>query len=221
MAEPSILVTVAMASEGLDAPEVAVVAALTHIRSRPWLEQMIARATRVDPNAGAYETQRALVYHPDDPLFAKFRQRIETEQGTSARRPKHKRQAELPLWLQERIAEQDRDGAGGITPLESNALGLRYATLRPGPAFAEARPWREKTQTELIDPPSVLERRLRLRIGEMIADEAGLAVPRGRGRLNATATLPMRDCTTSCKHGANEEVRGRGRGSMRTDELLH
>ncbi len=52
--EPSILVTVAMAYEGLDVPEVAVVAALTHIRSRPWLEQMVARATRVDPNAGPY-----------------------------------------------------------------------------------------------------------------------------------------------------------------------
>ena len=52
--EPSILVTVAMAYEGLDAPEVAVVAALTHIRSRPWLEQMVARATRVDPHAGPY-----------------------------------------------------------------------------------------------------------------------------------------------------------------------
>ena len=175
-----------------DAPEVAVVAVLTHIRSRLWLEQMIARATRVDPNAGAYENQRALVYHPDDPLFAKFRQRVETEQGTAARRPKHKRQAELPLWLQERLAEQDREGAGGITPLESNALGLRDATLRPGPAFADVRPWPEKTQTDLIAPPSVLERRLRLRIGEMIADEAGLAVPRGRGR-----------------------------GLMRTDELLH
>src|SRR3954470_19980244 len=184
--EPAILVTVAMAYEGLDAPEVSVVAALTHIRSRPWLEQMIARATRVDPNAGAYKTQRALVYHPDDPLFAKFRQRIETEQGASAHRPKHKRQAELPLWLQERIAEQNREGAGGITPLESNALGLRYATLRPGPAFAQARPEHEKAQTELIDPPSVLERRLRLRIGEMIAaqvveDEADLQVPRGQG----------------------------------------
>src|SRR3954462_3957237 len=185
-AEPSILVTVAMAYEGLDAPEVAVVAALTHIRSRPWLEQMIARATRIDPNAGPYERQRALVFHPDDPLFAKFRQRVEPEQGTSARRPKHKRQAELPLWLQERIAAQDREGAGGITPLESNALGLRYATLRPGPAFADARPEREDAQTELIDPPSVLERRLRARIGEMIAaqvveDEANLQVPRGRG----------------------------------------
>ncbi len=86
--EPSILVTVAMAYEGLDAPEVAVVAALTHIRSRPWLEQMVARATRVDPHAGPYATQRALVFHPDDPLFAQFRRRLETEQGTLARRPK-------------------------------------------------------------------------------------------------------------------------------------
>ena len=85
--EPSILVTVAMAYEGLDVPEVAVVAALTHIRSRSWLEQMVARATRVDPNAGPYEAQRALVFHPDDPLFQRFRIRMETEQGTIARRP--------------------------------------------------------------------------------------------------------------------------------------
>jgi len=83
--EPSILVTVAMAYEGLDVPEVAVVAALTHIRSRPWLEQMVARATRVDPHAGPYEAQRALVFHPDDPLFQRFRIRMETEQGTRAR----------------------------------------------------------------------------------------------------------------------------------------
>ena len=201
MAEPSILVTVAMAYEGLDAPEVAVVAALTHIRSQPWLEQMTARATRVDPNAGAYEHQYALVFHPDDPLFARFRQRIETEQGASARKPKSKPQETLPLWLQERIAEQNREGAGGITPLESNALGLRYATLRPGPAFAQVRPEREKAQTELIDPPSVLERRLRARIGEMVAaqvveDEADLRVPRGPGlshRYNAVLKRVLGD----------------------------
>jgi type I site-specific restriction endonuclease len=40
-----VLVTVAMAYEGMDCPEVSHVVALTHIRSRPWLEQMIARAT--------------------------------------------------------------------------------------------------------------------------------------------------------------------------------
>ena len=76
--EPSVLVTVAMAYEGLDPPGVA---ALTHIRSRPWLEQMVARATRVDPHAGPYAGQHALVFHPDDPLFALFRRRLEFEQG--------------------------------------------------------------------------------------------------------------------------------------------
>ena len=43
----------------------------------------------------------------------------------------------------------------------------------------------------LIDPPSVLERRLRLRIGEMIAaqvveDEADLQVPGGRACISVT-----------------------------------
>ena len=183
--EPSVLVTVAMAYEGLDAPEVAVVAALTHIRSRPWLEQMVARATRVDPNAGAYETQSALVFHPDDPLFARFRQRIETEQGTLAKKPKPARQSTLPLWLLEQLAERERE-EGGIQPLESNALALRYDLLKPGPDFALVRPENEQAQGELIDPPSVAERRLRVRIGEMVAqqaveDEGALAGSRGQG----------------------------------------
>ena len=168
--EPSILATVGMAYEGLDAPEVAVVAALTHIRSRPWLEQMVARATRVDPHAGAYDAQRALVFHPDDPLFAKFRVRIETEQGTLAKRRKQRRQGHLPLWLAEQLAGQERKD-GGIVPLESNALALRYELLKPGPDFAAHRP-EEEMQTELLEPPSTIERRLRARIGEMVAAQA-------------------------------------------------
>ena len=179
--EPSVLVTVAMAYEGLDAPEVAVVAALTHIRSRPWLEQMVARATRVDPQAGPYETQRALVFHPDDPLFAAFRRRMETEQGTLARRPKPGRtQTTLPDWLLDRLPPA-RDG---IEPLSSNALALRFHTLQPGPALALRRPEQEEPQTELLEVPSVVERRLRARLGEMVAaqaveDEAGRAGLRG------------------------------------------
>jgi hypothetical protein len=84
-------VTEAIAFEGLDAPEVAVAAALTaltHIRSRPWLEQMVARGTRVDPHGGAYGMQRALVFRPDDSLFAQFRRRLEFEQGTLVRSPR-------------------------------------------------------------------------------------------------------------------------------------
>src|ERR671911_400375 len=131
MPEPAILVTVAMAYEGLDVPEVAVVAALTHIRSRPWLEQMVARATRVDPHAGTYESQQALVYHPDDPLFARFRSSIETEQGTPARQRRRRADVEVPSWLAEQLAAHRDEGEGrGITPIESNALGLRFASLK-------------------------------------------------------------------------------------------
>ncbi|MDJ0390665.1 DEAD/DEAH box helicase family protein [Roseomonas sp. E05] len=180
-AEPSILVTVAMAYEGLDAPEVAVVAALTHIRSRPWLEQMVARATRVDPHAGPYADQRALVFHPDDPLFAQFRRRMETEQGTLAKRPKPRRsQDALPLWLRDQLPPPKE----GITPLASNALAMRFDTLRPGPELAMRRPEQEEAQGEMLEPPSVAERRLRVRLGEMVAaqaveDEAGRAGLRG------------------------------------------
>ena len=184
-AEPSVLVTVAMAYEGLDAPEVAVVAALTHIRSRAWLEQMIARATRVDPHAGSYAGQRALVFHPDDPLFARFRHSVETEQGMVAKRVRPPSQPRLPEWLHDELADADRE-AGGIVPLESNALGLRYGLLRPGPDYALHWPEQEAAQTEMLDPPSVLERRLLQRVGEMVAqqaveDEGAMAAPRGEG----------------------------------------
>src|SRR4051794_14841424 len=96
-----------------------------------------ARATRVDPNAGLYETQRALVFHPDDPLFQRFRIRMETEQGTLARPPKPSgKQAPLPFWVLEQLAPPK----DGIVPLESNALAMRFNTLRPGPDLAMRRP---------------------------------------------------------------------------------
>ena len=184
--EPSILVTVAMAYEGLDAPEVAVVAALTHIRSRPWLEQMVARATRVDPQAGPYASQRALVFHPDDPLFAQFRRRLEFEQGTLARTPKaaHK-QATLPGWLLDQLPPQK----DGITPLESNALALRFDTLQPGPDLAMRRPEQENAQGDMMEPPSAVERRLRARLGEMVAAQA-VEDEEGRAGLKGGLTGP-------------------------------
>jgi hypothetical protein len=208
-AQPSVLVTVAMAYEGLDAPETAVVAALTHIRSRPWLEQMVARATRVDPFAGAWEEQRALVYHPDDLLFRRFRERMETEQGTLARHAKGRRQPALPF-----PGEAGREGEPGIVPLASNAVALRFETLAPGPDFAARRrpPEAREAQADLVDPPSVLERRLRHRIGEMVAaqvveDEEALRLPRRGGnyhRLNAVLKRVMG---------------GKGRGEMPLAEL--
>ena len=209
-AEPSVLVTVAMAYEGLDAPEVAVVAALTHIRSRPWLEQMVARATRVDPHAGPYEEQEALVFHPDDPFFAKFRWRMEQEQGTRARPRPARRQGDLPLWLAERLSREREER--GIVPLESNALALRYAVLRPGPELAMERPegLAEGAQGELLEAPSQAERRLRSTVAELVAaqaveDAAEAHDPRRRGYHAYNAVL--------------KRVLGKGRAEMGLAEL--
>jgi superfamily II DNA or RNA helicase len=74
------LVTVAMAYEGMDVPAITHIACLTHIRSRPWIEQMIARAARVDGGAGPYEEQWGYVYGPDDALLADCMQKILKEQ---------------------------------------------------------------------------------------------------------------------------------------------
>jgi superfamily II DNA or RNA helicase len=209
--EPAILVTVAMAYEGLDAPAVSVVASLTHIRSRPWLEQMIARATRVDPNAGPWAEQRATVFHPDDLLFRAFRRRIETEQGSVARQPKARPKSALPAWLREQLDDMERPG---IVPLSSNATGLRYEVLAPGPAFTAAaqRAAAADAQGELVETASAVERRLRQRIGEMVAvqvveDEEAMRLPRGQGnyhRLNAVLKRVMG---------------GKGRGEMTIAEL--
>lgn len=74
------LVTVAMAYEGLDVPAITHLACLTHIRSRPWIEQMLGRGQRVDPDGGAYERQWGLIYGPDDPLLVQIMEAIHAEQ---------------------------------------------------------------------------------------------------------------------------------------------
>jgi hypothetical protein len=100
-----------------------------------------------------------------------------------ARQGRRKGEPGTPSWLAEHLAAHRDEGEGrGITPLESNALGLRYATLNPGPAFDEARPRRTAAPASPAEPPSATERRLRARIGEAVAaqaveDEAGLQVP--------------------------------------------
>jgi superfamily II DNA or RNA helicase len=131
--EPAILVTVAMAYEGLDAPSVAVVASLTHIRSRPWLEQMIARATRVDPDAGPWAAQRATVFHPDDLMFRAFRRRIETEQGTVARQPKERPKGGLPPWLRDQLTTWTGPASCRSPRTRRAALRAPRAGARPSP----------------------------------------------------------------------------------------
>ena len=127
---------------------------------------------------------RAWVPAAHDPLFARFRHSIETEPGTVAKRVKTRSKSALPGWLLDELAAAER--TDGIVPLESNALGLRYGLLRPGPDYVLHCPEQEAAQTEMLDPPSVLERRLRQRIGEMVAqqaveDEGAVQAPRGDG----------------------------------------
>jgi superfamily II DNA or RNA helicase len=73
------LVTVAMAYEGLDVPAITHVACLTHIRSKPWLEQSWARAARVDREAGNLK-KTGLIYLPDDQLAKNCVEAIIAEQ---------------------------------------------------------------------------------------------------------------------------------------------
>jgi hypothetical protein len=97
-------------------------------------------------------------------------------------------------------------------------LALRYDRLAPGPELAMRRPEREAAQEELLEAPSVTERRLRSRLGEMVAaqaveDEAGaaglkggLAGPGLYHRYNAILKRVTGDkaraCQSACKRGS-------------------
>ena len=74
------LVTVGMAYEGLDVPQITHLIILTPIRSRPWIEQVIARATRYNRHGGRWEEQTATIYVPDDPQMQEIIDKIEREQ---------------------------------------------------------------------------------------------------------------------------------------------
>jgi superfamily II DNA or RNA helicase len=122
-----VLVTVAMAYEGLDVPQITHIALLTQIRSRPWIEQALARGVRVDSSAGSYEEQFGYVYGPDDSLlracidailleqepFVKDREVRATEEGNGAAEDGQRDRAMImPMWGQATDARL-RDMADG------------------------------------------------------------------------------------------------------------
>lgn len=82
-----VLVTVAMAYEGLDCKPITHVACLTHIRSWPWLEQCFDRGTRFDSTPGAppWERQLCRIWIPDDPAACDAIRRIMDSQRVLAR----------------------------------------------------------------------------------------------------------------------------------------
>jgi superfamily II DNA or RNA helicase len=103
-----VLVTVAMAYEGLSVPQISHIACLTHIRSIPWLEQCFARANRLAPGKTA-----GYVYGPADRRFLDAIKAIETEQDY-ALREREKRERE-----EEATEERTGEARPWINPLRS------------------------------------------------------------------------------------------------------
>lgn len=130
-----ILVGVAMFYEGFDCKQVSHIISLTHIRSKPWLEQMFARAVRVDPDAGPYETQYGYIFAPDDPLFRKVVTLIEAEQAPFIKKQMLKNNQSL--LFDDNGSEPMEEGGNiyGIIPVGSSLTNGREITL--GQQFAQ------------------------------------------------------------------------------------
>ena len=123
-----VLVTVAMAYEGLNVPSISVICCLSHIRSAPWLEQCFARANR---KAGSGLKEKAVVYAPADRAFKKAARMIENEQLVPLSDPDNQGE----LLSKNGSGERGGDGEGRpwIIPVSSAAKsGLPE---EPEPAF--------------------------------------------------------------------------------------
>lgn len=139
-----ILVTIAMAYEGLDVPSVSHIACLTHIRSMAWIEQMIARAVRID-KAYHYQGQVAHIYVPDDPLMRKIVERVENEQLSSVenydpgRRENDEQEMEqLTLFSDPALDKSAKDSR--VNPIGSKITGEREWTYGDPVPVEEAIP---------------------------------------------------------------------------------
>ena len=121
-----VLVSINICYEGLDVPEITHIACLTNIRSVPWIEQMVARAVRIDTKAGAYSSQIGYIYAPDDVAFRDIVKKINSEQSPFVKN--HiKQQTSM-------FDEESEPGGGGgssikITPLGSSMNGQREVFL--------------------------------------------------------------------------------------------
>jgi len=139
-----ILVCVAMVYEGLDVPSVSHIICLTNIRSLPWIEQMVARANRIDPIGGAYETQKGFIFAPADRMFVDLARKIEADQYEAV--AKQKKVME--------IREGAGNGNGGgphITPLSSKLINGQADLFGYSPPRCGAPPSYDcgKTQREI------------------------------------------------------------------------
>ena len=143
-----VLVTVAMAYEGLNVPEVACICCLSHIRSVPWLEQCFARANRL-----ALGKKRAVCFAPADWAFKKAVGMIKREELV----PLSDGQQEL-FGGEEKRGEENGSGNARpwIIPLSSSAEGANNTMA-------------EKKAELPPCPPSEMEKILRKNINGIIS----------------------------------------------------
>lgn len=133
-----VLVTVGMAYEGLDVPDCTHLICLTHIRSRPWLEQAFARVTRVDWNACkrgiGYDEQQAYVYAPRDPKMQDIIDDIRHEQelGLAEARERDERNAPPSEGGTEDGPDLPGDSDPEFQPISAESTGVRYGSVEEG-----------------------------------------------------------------------------------------
>lgn len=114
------LVTVGMAYEGLDVPEITHVALLTNIRSRPWIEQAICRANRTESRGGK---THGYIFLPDDPRMKSIMESVELEQQAVV--------STVPVRREMQPAGGERIGTS-IAPITSILTGERGQGLEDG-----------------------------------------------------------------------------------------
>ena len=118
------LVTIAMAYEGLDVPEISHICTLTNISSREWIEQMIARAVRID-RAYPYEAQMAYVFAPMDKRLKKVVDLVKKEQVSAIEYFSNiKQEDDAQDLLEGEVVEEDlfpemAEALPGIEPISS------------------------------------------------------------------------------------------------------
>jgi superfamily II DNA or RNA helicase len=92
------LVTCMMAYEGLDVPEITHIACLTHIRSVPWIIQMLGRAWRRKGHK-----QKCHVFIPDDPAINRVIDRVRLEDIEAISFLNEKAKSERPIGQESQV----------------------------------------------------------------------------------------------------------------------
>ncbi len=154
-----ILVTIAMAYEGLDVPDITHVVCLTNIRSTPWIEQMVARSVRVQKDI-PYDAQVGYIFAPDDVFFREIVKKIEKEQLPFVQKTlKMEGDGQLSLFPSEKTED-----AFQIQPIGSSLSGYREVFLGENITQDSDKSMYGAVSEQVSFAPSEIEKSLRQKI---------------------------------------------------------